>query len=81
MRQLRIKELACYKKLTDEQKERARVSGDTAFAVPQKLDDDLQEQLLSYIRFRGETLSIDSLRGELWTFHAIGCSCQSAAAH
>ena len=71
MRQLRIKELACYQRLTDEQKERARLRGDTAFAVPQKLDDDLQEQLLSYIRFRGETLSIDSLRGELWTFHAI----------
>lgn len=71
MKQVKVEEMACFRKLSKEQVQSARIKGDTAFTVPDCLNEKVQEQLLSYVRFRGETLSLDSMRGELWAFNVL----------
>ena len=66
-----VKELKCYQALPDEKKEKARVKGDTCFHVPEELPEGIQDLLFRYVTYRGNTLSLDSMRSELWRFHAL----------
>ena len=66
-----VKELKCYQSMPEEIREKARISGETCFLIPEELAEGIKDQMERYIRFRGETLSLDSMRGELWRLHAL----------
>ena len=66
-----VKELKCYQSLPEELRKKARISGETCFLIPEELSEAVKDQIERYIRFRGDTLSLDSMRGELWRFHAL----------
>ena len=66
-----VKELKCYQSLPEEVRKKARISGETCFLIPEELAERVKDQIERYIRFRGETLSLDSMRGELWRLHAL----------
>lgn len=71
MRGVYVRDLACYQKLPEQERIKARLKGDTMFAVPDGLKEEMAGTLLDYIRSRGETLSLDSMRAQLWAFNTL----------
>ena len=65
-----VGELECFKNLSKEEKDRARVRAGTAFKIPEELSGKVREQLKSYITWRGEKVSLGTMRSDLWRFHA-----------
>lgn len=68
MKKVLVEEMGCYRKLSREEQSSARVKGNMAFTVPEGLPESLGDQLLSYVSYRGEILSLDSMRSEYWAF-------------
>ena len=66
-----VKDLACYRKLTEEQRQYARIGTDTCFIIPDTFSDSIKTLLYDYIIHRGEVLALGSMRSEYWAFNRL----------
>ena len=71
MKKIYIRDLACYRRLSEEERKGARVSGDTCLEIPSAVSENMQDLLCRYITWRGEKLSLDSMRAETWQFRTL----------
>ena len=73
MSRIYVKDLACYKNANAGQRRAAlkRLSPDNYFDLDLLPTEGLKEEWRKYLTFRGEQLSLGSIRAELWPYHVL----------